>query len=80
MFSELPVKESTPEPPIDPAPASVEVTVVEETCLEPEDLRPLEEPAGKIYYFKKCSTAEQEDEQEEQWECKILGEIAKLPL
>lgn len=27
------------------APASVEVTVVEETCLEPDDLRPLEEPA-----------------------------------
>lgn len=28
-----------------PAPASVEVTVVEDTCLEPEDRLPLEEPA-----------------------------------
>lgn len=26
-------------------PASVEVTVVEETCLEPDDLRPLDDPA-----------------------------------
>lgn len=32
------------EPP-PPPPASVEVTVVDETCLEPDDLRPLDEPA-----------------------------------
>lgn len=35
---------SLPGPFIDPAPASVDVTVVEETCLEPEDLLPLDEP------------------------------------
>lgn len=28
-------------------PASVEVTVVEETCLEPDDLRPLDDPAKR---------------------------------
>lgn len=26
-------------------PASVDVTVVEETCLDPDDLRPLDDPA-----------------------------------
>lgn len=35
---------SPPGPFIGPAPASVDVTVVEETCLEPEDLLPLDEP------------------------------------
>lgn len=32
---------------IEPAPASVDVTVVDETCLEPEDRRPLEDPAER---------------------------------
>lgn len=43
-----------------PAPASVEVTVVEETCREPEDLRPLEEPAEKkktVLLVKKVESA-----------------------
>lgn len=39
---------SLPGAPKLPAPASVDVTVVEETCLEPEDLLPLEEPAEKV--------------------------------
>lgn len=45
----------TPSAPVDipsgsePAPASVEVTVVDETCLEPDDLRPLEEPATQLH-------------------------------
>lgn len=36
----------------DPAPASVDVTVVDETCREPDDLRPLEEPATKKHHHK----------------------------
>lgn len=38
---------------IEPAPASVDVTVVDETCLEPDDLRPLEEPATKMKHHHK---------------------------
>lgn len=35
-----------------PAPASVDVTVVEETCREPDDLLPLPEPGIFEFYFK----------------------------
>lgn len=40
----------------EPAPASVEVTVVEETCLEPDDLRPLDEPAEETRFSNNCTT------------------------
>lgn len=45
---------SPPGPPMFEAPASVDVTVVEETCLDPDDRRLLDDPAEKEKILKFC--------------------------